>query len=215
MSETIQGSGGAAQASGGSEEKKQSDNTTTESGTVSYESYQKLLKEKKSRDEELAKLRKEAEDRLAQERAAQEQALKDKENWKELAALREQEKTQAEQKAAQALAETQAIKSQLANNVKRRALLDAVSGVVPEQYSALLPIDEIVMNPETGRPDPASVQAVAMKFQKTYPHIIEKRGGPRLPAEAARGTGAALTYEEWLKLPTKEMKARAAEVIQK
>jgi hypothetical protein len=174
--------------------------------SVAYETHKKLLAEKKKRDEELATLKSQLEQVQAKERERQESELKAKEEWKKLVEIREKElselKKQVEQK-----------DSLIVTSIKRGAVKSAINGMVPDKYLGLIDVSKVVINPETGEPDPASVQEVARSFEQEHKLLIlSKDGKTGLPHEAAAGA-KKLTYQEWVALPnSKEMKARQNEV---
>lgn len=203
---TVESPRGATQDSRGTPE--QNPNTTApDSESISYETHKKLLSEKKRRDEENALLKKQLEDFQAKERAREEDELKKQKNYEQLLKLREEELHKERE-------EKNSLRSMAEKGIKRRSFLDAVNGLVEEQYWGLINLEEIAIDPTSGMPDEASVHKAAREFEKRFPLVLQNRsGGPRLPADAPRGAGARLTHEEWLKLPLKEMKARLKEVM--
>lgn len=202
MSEQAKPSSGGndATAGGGIEDQSK----TAES--VAYETHKKLLAEKKKRDEELSQIKSQLDEMRAKERERQESELKAKEEWKKLVEIREKEisdlKSSIEKK-----------DSLIVTSIKRGAVKQAINGLVPDKYLGLIDVSKVVINPETGEPDPSSVQEVARAFEQEHRMLIQSKDGKSgLPNEAASGT-RKLTYEEWTKLPTsKEMKARQSEV---
>lgn len=190
-------SGGSAASPGGTSETdpKPADPTPQ---TVSYDSYKKLMDEKKKRDEELRDLK-------SKEKERQEKDLSDEKNFQELLKLREKELADAKA-ASKEMADT------LERGMKLRALLDSVQGKVEQKYWNLLDLDRIAMNPETKLPDTVSVNALAREFEKTFPEVVRKGNGAGLPNEAAGSTTGRLSYAEWLKLPAKDMRKRMGEV---
>lgn len=227
MSVPQHGSGGANQNPGGSPDPKP-DNLTPDPpidgappagdppvpppDTVSFASYDKLMKEKKARDAQLVTLNKQIADSKEAERIKFEAELKKNEDWKKIAELREQEKTDAIAKLTSKESELSALQTRLQGGVKMRAFLDAVNGKVDEQYWSLIDLGEIAVDPDRGLPDPGSVQKAARDFEKRYPLVLQKKGAGALPSDAARQAGQKLSYEDWLKLPAKEQRARMSEV---
>ncbi len=165
---------------------------------VDYATYLKVLDEKK-------KLQAAVKAREAADKERSEAELKEKQEWKKLAELREKEVLEIKAKEA----ETQKF---IANSRKMDAFLKALPGEIEKQYWPLIDLEEIACNPETGIPDAQAVQKYATEFQASYGKILSKPNGPKMPNEAANGSGAGLTYEEWLKLPTAEMRKRQKEV---
>ena len=175
-------------------------------GTVAYDTYRKVLSEKKKRDEQLEQAEKELNDFRAKEKERVENELKAKENFKELLALRDKEKSEL----AEQLNQT---KAQIERHVKFQSFLGEVNGVIPKQFESLIDVSKIIIDPVTQQPDPTSVQSVARDFEKNYGMILGKKASGGLPNEAARSGVKKLTVAEWNALPTaKEMKARYQEV---
>jgi hypothetical protein len=197
------GSGGTGQTPGGASDNP-NNNQNPASGapnpqSVSYESYSKLLDEKKKRDEELRALRQRDKER-------EEADLRQKEDWKKLLEQREIELKDERDK-------RNVLESRVQTSIKLRAFLGAVPGNVEEQYWPLIDTDQIVLHPETGMPDPATVAKVVKEFEQRYPLVIQKNPNGSLPGDAPRGAQGQLSYEAWLKLPLKDKKARLKEMI--
>lgn len=174
--------------------------------TVAYETHKKLLAEKKKRDEDLNRIQEQLKEMQAKERERQESELKAKEEWKKLVEIREKEladlKKQVEQK-----------DSLIVTSIKRGAVKSAINGLVPDKYIGLIDVSKVVINPETGEPDPASVQEVARTFEQEHKLLIlSKDGKTGLPNDAA-SAAKKLTVSEWKALGnSKEMKAKYNEV---
>lgn len=180
--------------------------------TVKYESYAKLLDEKKKLQQKFDDLAKEKSDAEAAKQKALEDELKAKDDWKKLVALREQELETVRK-------EKETLKSELterdqrrSNGLKMRSFLDALSGDLDEQYWSLVDLDKVVINPETGMPEATSASALAQEFATKFPLVIQRKDGPRLPNHAPQGAGAKLTYDAWQKLPLKEQLERMKDV---
>jgi hypothetical protein len=174
---------------------------------VAYETHQKLLGEKKRTAEENAELKKRLEALETEKKQSVEAELKAKEDWKKLYEAEKAEKEKV------ALTNTE-INARLQNGSKMRAFLDKVNGQVSEGYWGLVDLDSIIVNPDTGLPDDASVQKAAAEFEKKFPEVLKKPGSNgKIPNNAAQGGGTSLTYDQWKSLPLKEQKARLSEVI--
>lgn len=170
------------------------------SQSVSYETHQRLLGEKKKLAEKLAQL----ETTAAAQRTKE---LQEKEQYK---TLYEEAKAQAEARQ-KALDEKQ---SMITNGMKLGEFLKALpnGARLEDQYFGLIPLDEIAIDETTGRPDPNSLKIVVDKFKTTFAKVIDQPTGARLPGQAAQ-QGGTLSYEEWRKLPAKEMQKRFKEVF--
>ena len=170
---------------------------TAQEDKVAYDTYRRVLSEKKKMQERLDLLEKASKEK-------EETELKEKEKWKDYASLKEKEAGEFKQKY-----ETE-IKDKT-DMVKMSHFLDAVDGSIPREYWGLIDVEKIVVDPATNMPDPLSVQNVAKEFQTKYHRVIEKKSGPKTSQDAANTTGG-LTYEQWKALPVKEMKARYNEI---
>lgn len=188
-------------ASGDSREETPDNNTEHEgdeekppkkpSRGVSYESHQKLLAEKKKLQAKLAEI--EAE-RVAKER----QTLEEQGRYKELAELAKKEAEDAKKQLA-------VVNEQRTQAKKLSAVLKSVGGTIHQKFFDLIPIDDVLVNPDSGEIDELSVAKVVEGLRKSYPEIIAK-GTPGMPQHAPKGGGGAtISYEEWRKLPPKEM----------
>jgi transposase len=169
-------------------------------GTVSYDSHKKLLDEKKSLAKRLEDFEKREKERLDQD-------LKQKEDWKKLVEVREKEANEFKSK-------FETLSSEIEQSRKLRSFLGHVSGTVDEHYWPLISLDDIAVDPETGKPDEASVKVAVKEFEKLFPEVIKpKGGGPKAPNGPAAPPAGKLTHEDWLKLPYAEKKKRLHEVL--
>lgn len=193
-------SGQPGQASGEASDNKEGQQAP------SYESYQKLLAEKKATQ---AKLR-EAENILAEQeklkRQQEEESLKAKQDFQKLAELKEQEAEQYKSR-------LQSIEDERTEARKLSAFLDTVQGDVDKKYWGLIDTDKIIINPETQEVDRLSVEKLAGEFRESYPETILGRNvTSNIPNRAPTGE-QGLTREEWLKLPANQMAKRLKDVI--
>lgn len=199
------GSSGAQGQAGGDGSDGQGNEGT---GSVSYESHQRLLNEKKKVQEEARALKAQLEEKNRKEQELQEKEMKDKEEWKKISELREKE-----------LAETKAkltdFEVSILNSKKASAFLGELSklGVtVRPQYYDLIDVSKIIVDPVTNEVDSSST----VKYAKTWAtehYELAKATNPnsKMPGSAPQG-GSQLTYKDWLELPLVEQKKRMKEV---
>jgi hypothetical protein len=208
MSTDPKGSSGTTPAPGGNKENDPSVAPIVETrpDTVKYDTYQKVLNEKKRRDEELTETRQKLDALETEKKTRDEQELHAKGELKKLLDIRDKELADSKAKYSN-------LHTTLETGVKRGSFLNAVNGIVDEQYYSLIDLSQVVIDPATGMPDELSVQKAARDFESKYPLVIKRTSGNGLPNDAAKGGSTSLTYDEWLKLPTKEQKARMKEVI--
>ncbi len=173
---------------------------------IARDSYLKAVDEAKK-----AKARaREAEARLAQIEAEKDAAKRKKlEKDGEYQKLLEAERKEREKLAAQLAQATEREQAR----AKLTAFVSTIEHKIPKNYLGLVDLDEIAIDPDTGEVDGTSVAAYVDKFKTTYPEILVGANRRSMPNEAPPG-GAKLTYEQWLTLPTEEMKRRRKEVMQ-
>jgi len=159
---------------------------------VSYETHRKLLSEKKRLQEEYAKL-------AAKEAEREKKILEDRGEYQKLAEL-------AKAEAEELRSKLTSIEETRREAKKANALLKALDNGILEKYYGFLPLDSILVDPETGEVNQLSVVKAAEEFRRNYPELMVQTGGPKLPNVAPKGNGAGkISREEWLKLPHNEM----------
>jgi len=198
--------GGTLSSSGTIENQTQSNAVAGETpSTVSYESHEKLLKEKKRRDEQIAEKDRIIEAFKKKDSETSEAKAKEQGDLQKIIEIRDKEKAEIEQKYNE-------LNSQIVSSVKLRAFLDQVSGTVDEQYWSLIDLQAIPLDPSNGMPDLLAVQRAAKEFEQKYSLVVQTKGGSKMPNGAAKPPGQGLLYEDWLRLPLKEKRARQHEV---
>lgn len=175
---------------------------------VKYETYRKVLSEKKRRDEEVRTLREKVEEFERSQKEAQEKTLEEQNKWKEIADLRTKELQETQNKL-QTLTQSQR------EAMKLDSFLSSLGTQLPKQYWGLVNLDEIKLNPETNEVDDMSVTSAIEHFRNSYPEILQSRSSATTPAKAPRGTAAATRGEvDFDKLPAHERnKLLAADLI--
>lgn len=203
MSEEQVSSGNDAETSGQGETQSNSEHT----GTVKYESFQKVLNEKKNVAERL----KATEARLAeyerQNKESEERKLKEQGEYKKLLEQRDRE-----------LEEIRGSKSELERTIldsmKYQAVLDKIGGKLKHRdYMSHIDVDRVSFDPETKALDFNTVESVANDFLKTHSHLVSFPNA-KLPQDAPQAA-ESISYEQWLKLPAREMKQKMAQVKKK
>lgn len=158
---------------------------------------------KKHHERVLFELKKEREAKAAlqsEKEAREKKDLEERGEYQKLLELAKKEKEEAE-------AEAKALKNQFVTGRKANALLKALDNGVDDKYFSFLPIDEILLDPESGEINQTSVTKAAESFKKNYPEIYRSKNAPRLPNDAPQGGGAlTISRSEWAKLTSKEMK---------
>lgn len=174
--------------------------------SVAYETHQKLLGEKKKRDEELRQAREELAKYEQEKKELEDKSLREKEDYKKLFESREKELSEER-------ARREAIESKIIEAQKYKALNKALGTQVPEKFWNLVDLEKIAVDPATGMPDETTAKLYAEEFQKNYGEIFANKNLPKLPNEGPTKHKVGLTYEQWSKLPYAEKKKRQNEII--
>lgn len=177
-----------------------------EKDQVAYDTYKRVLSEKKKRDQELLELKTKLDSFEKEHKSRRDEELKSQKKFEELLRIREAEKSELESK----LKERE---ERERTAIKLSRFLGSVDGEVPKQYWSLIELDRIQIDEESGLPDEASLEAARRDFMTLYPEVIRKKTSVRVPQDAPQGSGVKLSYEEWLKLPTKEKKLKLNDII--
>ncbi len=175
---------------------------------VARSSYLKLLDEKKKMQEKLNAALAENETHKNKLKTDEEKLLAEQNRYKELF-----EKTKEE---------NDKLKGDLGNHQERwnQALkIDCFNSAlgdkkIDKKYYGHIDIDKIIIDPETGKADAVSAQKEVERICREYPEIVQKKSGGKLPNEYPNGGTGTLSYDEWLKLPPKEMAKRQKEIKQ-
>lgn len=166
---------------------------------VSYESYRRVLSEKKKMQERLVKFENE-------QKKLAEKKLKETDNFKELLELREKELSETKQ-------ELEQRRESEVNARKLHSFLDTLDGKIHKKYWGYVPIEKIIVDPDTNEIDKMSITKVVNEFRKEFPEIITVQESNRLPRNAPQQTTTGLTYDEWKALPLSEMRKRQKDII--
>ena len=183
------------------------ENSSTD--TVKYETYKKVLSEKKRRDDEVKELRETLEKREAEDKAKAESELEQQNKYKELLDLRTSELEKAK-------AEANHMRESRQQAMKLDSFLESLDSKLPKQYWGLVDLEAIKLNPDTHEVDDGSVASAVEIFRKSYPEVLLKKSTTTgLPSSAPSGTAAATRGEaQYANLPTAERnRILAAELL--
>lgn len=185
----------------------ETNNETQEEQTddsVQYDTFQRVLRQKKSADEKIAKYEKQLNEIKMREEAEKAEKLKQQQKFEEYSKQLE-EKLESERK------EKEDYRKSLLDTHKLQAVLDKLPAKPKRsEYLNFINLEQVEIDPETGIVS-ESVEQVANDFISNYGELLDRQG-KGLPNDAPRTT-SKLTYEQWLKLPTKEKKLRMKEVF--
>lgn len=192
-----QGSGGTdnSQSSGGQSNSEAPSGSQEQKNQVAYETYTKVLDEKKS-------LAKKYEEMQKQFDEITKKSLEKENDWKGLFELERKEKEEIKR----VLAEKDSILGEYGEREttakKFSVFKEKLGADIDKRYFSLIDLDDVIINPETGLVDENSAILAAKKFSETYPEIVRPKVGSRGAFEGVGGsfTGGKITYDQWLQI---------------
>jgi len=188
------------QPAGGGEEKKQDE-------PVSYEAYKRLVAQRKADQEKFKALSEKVSLYEQKEKDLEEKKLMEQGEYKKMLQEREKEIRQLRD-------EREKYKNSLVKTAKLQAFQEALGGKLADPtYYSFVDTERIAIDPESGTVDTDSLKSYVNEFVSKHQRLIEFSSA-KLPNSAPSGS-KALSYEEWLKLPLKEKKARLGDVVDK
>lgn len=199
MSETVNGTSGTDQKpSGLKEELSDGESSSTSKDTVAYDTYRKVLAEKKKRDEDFRAAQEELSALKRAEKERTEAELKAKEDFKKLVELREKELNEVKSK-------YDGLNSSIQESVKFSAFLENLPGQLDKKFWKMVDTSEVIIDPESGEPDPTSIKKATEKFVAQYGELVQTPGKAKLPNQAAT-TATAINDEVWKSMSPKDKK---------
>jgi flagellar biosynthesis GTPase FlhF len=180
---------------------------SSESDSVRYETYRRVLSEKKREAERRAEVEARLEELEAAERNRKEAELKEQNKYQELLQLREKELAEERQKAKD-------LEERQINAVKLNKVLDAIPGNVPSKYWVHVDVSKVLVNPNTNEIDPASVQHVVKDFMEEHHQLIERPvSQAKIDPAAPEPNGAGrISADQWNKMSKEERKKSVGQV---
>ena len=155
--------------------------------TIAYETHRKLLSQRKSDQEKMRGMEQQLNDLLNANKEAEEAKLREQGKWEDLAGQRENKIKELEQ-------ENLGFKDSFDKAVKLTSFRDQLGGTVDNSsYYDFVNVKDIVIDPETGVVDTASVEQVVNQFKKDHSKLYTPKVSKSLPANAPRDTNAMMT----------------------
>lgn len=183
---------------GEAEQKNQKD-------SVKYETYSKVLGEKKKAASDLELARAKIAEFEARDQQAKEEKLKDEEKWQEYA-KEQQAKADAAQQELQSYRNREVYQAKVSKVV---GLVDGLSS----KYHHLIDDDAIGYDPSTGEFDESSLQKEVERIKSQYPEVLVKPQNSSFPGNAPKPNGnASMSAVDFARLSKDEKKARLGEV---
>lgn len=173
-------------------------------GEVSYTTYKKTLTQLKNLQEK----HKENESLLMQyqqkEKESEQKRLEEQGEYKKLLEMERTKLSQFEE-------ERDQYKNKLITAHKLNAFTEKLPSKIsrPEYYKHI-DVESIIIDPETGLVDETSVDNAVSSFVKDHHQLLDTKRVP-MPSDSPSGS-SKLTYDQWMKLPVKEKRARIREV---
>jgi hypothetical protein len=156
--------------------------------TVSYETYQELLGQRKKDQEKLKALEAKFKEIEGKDAADREKKLKDEGNFKALLEDREKELAALREQNVELTKSVQTFEETIASTKKFNAFNRAIGGrLKSEEYYKFVDTSKIALDPETGKVDESSVKSYAQTFVEKHKELVDSAGA-RLPDQAPRKT---------------------------
>lgn len=140
---------------------------------VKYETYQRIVSEKKKRDEQLGEMSKRVQELEGQQKQRHEQELREKEDYKKLLDLRDKELLDTRSK----LNEFSVMQKL---EKKAQAFVNAVGGLKKQEYMNLVDFDQIILTDE-GTIDQMSLEKYKDEWVQKFPETLVDKKTPNVP----------------------------------
>jgi hypothetical protein len=147
-----------------------SESQNASSGMVKYESYEKVLTQKKTADAKLKELEAELNERRARDKAEEDAKLLNEKRFEEYIARLKSENEQLQSR----IASTQ---TEIANSLKRQALERELGGFARPEYAQFADLSAIQLG-EDGSVDLTSLSKEVARFREHHPHLLKTQVKP-------------------------------------
>lgn len=179
----------------------------TKTDTVDYKTYFKTVNEVKKEREKRRELESKLNEILEGQKKVEEEKLKEQGEYKKLLQSREEELKMLKNK-------TLEYEQTLTNGQKMSEFMSKLPGKIKrKEYYSFIPVDEIVIDPETGTVDERTLDTAVNSFLENHRDLLDIRKGNSIPHDAGQPK-SSLTMEQWKSLPIAEKRKRYNEVMQ-
>ena len=144
--------------------------------TVAYDTYQKVLDQRKADRARARELEAELATVKAKQAEADEKALADQKKFEELYTKEKGERAKLQET-------VQSMTQRQVENAKREAIKAALGGVRKDDYAKFFDLSAVQLN-EDGSVDPESVKVAANKFRESYPELVAGKQSAKIANEA-------------------------------
>jgi hypothetical protein len=150
------------------------ENQESKKEVVSRETYTRVLSK-------LKKLEDAFEAKQKDEEIAKQKILEEQGQWKSAFELEKKQRTEIETRLNQK-------DKMITDSIKMNAFLKQLPGTVSDEYWDLIKLDEIVIDPETQKPDPVALENYAKQWSSKHSRLIDKVTTAKVPADAPKQT---------------------------
>lgn len=167
------------------------DESSDSSQMVKYESYAKVLSQKKAQDEKLRELQSKLAEHDAAEAVKREAQLRDEKRHDEIISELKKQNEALSGRLGQ-------VQSEIANSMKRQALEREIGGFAHPDYAKFAQLDSIPLA-EDGSVDLEALSREAARIREVHPHLLKTSPASLpngSPVSAVGGTKPAPTAEE-------------------
>lgn len=178
---------------------------------VSLDTHRRTLSSLKNAQLRMKELEARVADWESKQRDAEEKILQEKGEWTKLVELKSNQLLETQRRLAEKEAEEADLKRTLFDAAKLQAVKEKLPGqLLRPEYASFIDLSKVVMNPDTNEIDEDSLSIVADQFVREHAGLL-KRDGRQLP-NGSPSASTNLSYEQWLKLPSKDKAKRLKDV---
>lgn len=169
--------------------------------SVQYETYRKVLSEKKKRDEEILEAKRRLEEYERKEKEREDRELVEANKWQEYAKKKEEEAKTAFEK----------VKAYEEREIASRKLDRVLSGVgdpIDSKYWGLINIDAVSYDAESGEFDEQSLNSEIQRIKTQMPEIISRQKNANFdPSAPVKNGSSQLDIQKFASMSKQDKKA--------
>jgi len=158
------------------------DESANKQETIAYDTHKKLLNQRKADQERMKAMEQQLNEYKLAQKSIEEQKMVEQGKYKELVQEREKELEAIRQ-------ENLSYKKSFDKAIKISAFREKLGGIIENSaYYDFVNVDAIIIEPETGMVDMASVDAAVNQFKKEHPRLYTPKTSRTLPTDAPANT---------------------------
>ena len=163
-----------------------------EKDKVAYDTYRKVVSEKKKMQERFNEMEAKLNSFETQRQEGEESKLKANEEYKKLLDLRDEELKNAKAKSLD-------LENRFSNAHKLNAFREKLPAkIAKSEYYSFVDLESIAIDPDSGEVDSTSVNSVVEKFVNEHSHLLERSKNSGLPNNTPINNGN-ITYSDEIK----------------